>query len=307
MEFNKLKQNKGVALLWTLIICLILMIVSGTMTGYIIKDSRASIRIEDSVQAYAAARSGLDWATWYTDLENKEITGIENGHVFDDFEKEITLNADPLVTATVTISGTIGDSGSSLIIDSTGLVNEVQRKLHYEIRPASPITDGGILPNNFKMEYDFWYDSLNANFIFGQKESDDSLGLGMIIEGNMPKCARLVVAPVTGQLTSDCIDLSNDTNLTEPYRYRATIIYISETIATLEISPRNTDGIFEDSLGSQSIDLTGTALSFKPAQSLFFDPNPPAVREEEDFRGGVLWKIDIPGEWKAYIGNTEYY
>lgn len=54
------KQIKGVALLWALVVILVLLVIAGSLSGLVIKELRMSLNIDQSEQAYAAARSGIE-------------------------------------------------------------------------------------------------------------------------------------------------------------------------------------------------------------------------------------------------------
>jgi uncharacterized protein (UPF0333 family) len=102
-----LKKKKGIALLWSLVISLVMLLISGTMVSIIVKDSQSSVRIEESAQAYAAAKSGMDWGIWYL---NSQQTGTTFPVTFD-------INGSQVQTTVDVIPGT------PTIINSTGVVN----------------------------------------------------------------------------------------------------------------------------------------------------------------------------------------
>lgn len=59
-----LRNEIGMALLWSLVTITVLLAITGSMAGLIIKESRMSSGIDLSIRAYAAAESGLEHGTF---------------------------------------------------------------------------------------------------------------------------------------------------------------------------------------------------------------------------------------------------
>jgi uncharacterized protein (UPF0333 family) len=226
-----INKKKGVALLWTLIICLVLLIVSGTMVGYIVKDSRASVRIEDSVQAYAAAKSGMDWGAWYVDNNVGPVPITKNN---------LVLNTNPNVNVSVSITRTGAFPNEITTVESLGEVNGVQRQLHYTISPSTPRTDfsSGPIGGSFMMEFDFWTSSSLTPFEFGVKNSSSVPVLYMRVD-SASGCAYLESRVTTPVTTSGCLDIGSDTNKSNVFHFKGTIKYVKNISATLEIAQRD--------------------------------------------------------------------
>jgi hypothetical protein len=232
-----LKRERGIALLWALVI----------------KDSQASVRIEESAQAYATAKSGIDWGIWYLNSQQSGVTF------------PITFNVGgPSQIVTVDIS----NIGATTVIESDGEVaGVVRRKLRYElrpivnraIRPSPGIPAGCRTTESFKIQFDFWMGSGGSAFTFGLMDSSSGNNLAMVV--NNSNLARLVTTKPTSTSSSGTVQLSP--SVMDPYRYRAEIKYIQNISATLEISQRNTTSGTEVFIpvGAQSISLVGVNLS----------------------------------------------
>lgn len=277
---NIIKRKKGVALLWTLIICFVLLIVSGTMVGFITKESQASVRIEDSVQAYAAAKSGLEWGNWY--VKNYSRINPSGGDINSTFTVPVSLN--PVISAKVLIQFTKATGAGK--IESEGEINGVKRKILFNLSgsqsykwPANANQPEILSPqicSSFKIQYDFWLDR-NAypfqDFEFGVANSVTGKNLYMNVDTySNVTYAGIQSAGVTTPMPSIVlVDKSvyaptyqNDTNRTptEPYNYRAELKYIKNLSATIEISRRSISGddVVYTPIGSQSIKMIGKDL-----------------------------------------------
>ena len=253
------QTKKGVALLWVTILSGILLIISGTMVSYIVKESQFSVRTDQSAQAYAYAKSGVDWATKYAD-DAKPISTVEKSFDFGDSNTEID------VIVIITPKGT--NCSASYCIQSTGMVGPVTRTLEYEINPVnlsriippSPLT-GTITPSNresFNFQFDFWlnsnYDDKYNNTVFGLSSSSGYIALQISgIDGNL----QLLTSSGT---VSTAINLRSEGPIIKtPFTYRAKIKYFKDTAATLTIFRRNPDGSYT-CVGSALKDLRGLDL-----------------------------------------------
>ena len=110
-------QNKGTALLWSLIIILVLLILAGSMAGLIIKEMRMSTNIDMSEQAYAAARSGVEVGAKACDGE----TNLSTGDIILDplsnqvkYNVTIVFSVGPPAICTITSIGKVGMAGSEI-------------------------------------------------------------------------------------------------------------------------------------------------------------------------------------------------
>lgn len=174
-----IKKKQGVALLWAVILSSVLLLISGTMVSYIVRESQFSIKITDSNQAFAYAKSGIEWGI--DCYENNKIDPINGCNI----PKVIDVDNDGTPETTVTI---FRDSPSDpYSVSSESNINNVLRKLVYQIIPDSgtliqpaptgntPADPGasymdtvenlGIGDNSesFTLQFDFWLDSWRAS------------------------------------------------------------------------------------------------------------------------------------------------
>jgi len=251
--------KKGVALLWVTILSGILLIISGTMVSYIIKESQFSVRTDQSAQAYAYAKSGVDWATKYAN-DTKPISTVETSFDFSD------SNTESDVTVKITPKGT--DCSANYCIQSTGMVGSVTRTLEYMINPVnltriippSPLT-GPITPNNresFNFQFDFWFgDNRASNYngtVFGLSSTSGYIAMQINgIDGNL----QLLTSSGT---VNTAINLGTEGSIIKtPFIYRAKIKHIKDTAAALTVFRRNPDGSYT-CVGSAIKDLRGLDL-----------------------------------------------
>lgn len=213
------KNIKGVALLWTLLISMVLLTISGTMVNFIIKDSRFTVNIEDSVKAYAIAKSGLDWGNWY-----KKTNNLSNNNYLFNIDSNIVR---------VVISA---DS-----VTSTAYVNGVERSLrtkYSELVKTAVIPSTNLSPNTegFTFWFDFW-GSVAGDADFGLKNDSSVPALFVNVNSGNAKLCMYYNNPSLVISCSEPISLSG-ANPTEPYNLRAEINYIDGSSASLKVSKR---------------------------------------------------------------------
>lgn len=250
----KKKIRKGVALIWAVVLATILLIVSTTMATYIIKESRFSMKITDSTQAYANARSGIEWANYC--VENSIDPDVECVASFDLDTGDNRVNVD--VSA--------GDcrhhnaDEADYCIESIGSYKDnIFRKLEYEVKKPNyslieitdPISNIN-LPDNkesFVLQFDFWTDLPEGGISWS-----NSIGLGELERriyfflGYSTNPDKKYHPQVGTRLDGDYHNGDNDGlesyvnySILEdgyrnvPYRYRAEIRYIKDTAASLKV------------------------------------------------------------------------
>lgn len=307
-----LKRKRGIALLWALVICLVMLIITGTMVSTIVKDSQSSVRIEESAQAYAAAKSGIDWGIWCLSKQS----AVPCSTSFDLGRGRATVD--------------IKASDGTTVIKSTGSIinGAVRRVLRYELKPTSScdinkdVLESGInfSPNvtteSFKIQFDFWMSELGNDFTFGIANTAGD-NLAMVVDGSGIATLQTTRPNV---ITSAPIPSSADPTPTltvdslNPYRYRATIKYIHNISATLEISQRvlavdSAGGSIErfNPIGSQTIKLIGVSLTqmnslYIPA--LFATPSPFYTYEIDGFS---VPPEEIEGDGEFILINNHNY
>lgn len=240
-------MKKGVALIWAMVLCGILLIISGSMVDFITKESRFAVQIEDSGIAYANASSGIEW-------------GLEKIKGDREYRGDLTLSFTD-GSASVSHSDIVGQPGK-VKIESTGVSNFVTRKIEYVYADSSLGTeidltsmDASIGANygSFTLSYDFWGTGGNDAHIGLNNATDTTkpkLYLKLNGETATLKTFTLTAVDSSGTIinaTTGPITMSADTNRNWSYRYRATIRYIEAVgafakIQKLEQGDENANG-----------------------------------------------------------------
>ncbi|MCL5094134.1 MAG: hypothetical protein M1355_03315 [Patescibacteria group bacterium] len=111
-----IRNEKGIALLWSLVTISILLAIASSMTNLIIKESQLSTSISDSIGAYAAAESGIQHGlAIYKDQNYSGGPYTLNGKMLDPsdqnikYDLKITKNSDTSYTIE-----SIGYSGNTI-------------------------------------------------------------------------------------------------------------------------------------------------------------------------------------------------
>jgi hypothetical protein len=298
---NILKTKKGIALLWAIVMATILMLVAGTMISFVIKDSQGIVRIEDSVKAYSAAKSGMDWAlTFYHNQETPPTSGS--------YSFTITDPADPN-PANVWVTFKTGG-----LITSLGEYNNSQREVEYKVAAVSstPVADpnDGLITtgSNFRLQFDYWFDEIPDNFTYGFLDPNatgnriyiKNIGTnGDVALCTLSKCSNTI------KIGSQVNPASN---INKPYFFRAKIDYTSSNVATLTVSARSAVGAEKyTDLGVGYLDpgfiLPATKKMFAtPSAVLYTDANPDTFPNSGD--GGVLEILDSTGVINVFIDHV---
>lgn len=231
-------MKKGVALLWVLVLSVVLLIITGTMVSYIIKESRFSINIEDSTKAYSAAKTGIEWG--------RNELDIPNGSTGADIEIEPGQ-----VMANVTI-----DRVSNKIV-SRGQSGQVRRQLEYQVsqNPGTTIypvnMDAmplGPYDDSVEMQFDFWGTGtgnssdgsrvgLDDKAVIGTDQNSISMVLTSAGNVNLKIISgKLGALPPFAALNSQGTPLVLPVG--GPYDYQASIKYVKDTSVSLIIRKR---------------------------------------------------------------------
>ncbi len=230
-------MKKAIALLWTLIIILVLLIISGTMASYMIKESRMGINIEDSSKAYAFAKSGIEWG-----VINK---GEAVGPTCFDLDISVTGVEDVCVMVDV-------PNGDGTKITSTGKANNVVRKIEYIIQDnnAEKITPSDIVNNtiispsvsgSFDFQFDFWADNatFSGNSVFGLDTLPGSTNPSLYIKFGSDGKISLNRKDSSGNEETYgklSIPLTSDATLINKYaEYRLKIKYVHDNSISLKL------------------------------------------------------------------------
>lgn len=237
-----MSKQKGVALLWALLLTTVLLIITGTMVGTIIKESQMSINIEDSTQAYANAKTGIDWGQKYIG-DNPGAT------------KSVSFDLDDTGISTVGIEIT------PTTIDSLGVFRGVQRKIHYEITnpgigtkiiPASNPTDVGSNPSSFDLKYDFWKTASLTPLKLGLTDATSSNYIYMLADNTGFRITAKSGATVS---TTPYLAIGNPTS--EPYNWQGELKYLNGTSVLLIVKERNSVTGEFTCKGSLSLNVSG--------------------------------------------------
>lgn len=283
-------MKKGVALLWVLVLSAVFMLIAGTMVTTITKEARFSVRIEESTKAYAAAKTGIDWARNQLLLDSNYLTGVNGQQI----KVDGTCPGADCVIAVVKVYKPLPTS--PVVVSSQGESSGVQRKLEYDVSSvigktivpsdpnnieASGLNDGsgGFLYTNkesFSLQFDFWFsDDGIQPVVFGLDDgegaSSNSIALNIQSSGaafleGLSKSSEInhnigsynAAAPPSSPLPTDF-------NPKSPYSYRAEISYLQGTAASIKIKAKDASESQYARylcLGYASIDLKNQVLDF---------------------------------------------
>lgn len=257
-------MKRGIALLWAMVLCSILLIVTGSMVSYITKESRFSVQIEDSGRAYGASKSGIEWA----------VQMLKNNPNFTSTGTTINL-AGSQVTVRVT-------AGNPVLIESTGISGTTTRKIDFEYSPYSfgtnydstrsnintttpTSTTVGSNTESFTLTFDFWGGYNGTGF--GLRSSDNTKRIGAHFSPAWGTSMKIwtdnVASPAYDNNLADNTRVTNDTHKGETYHYKATITYLKDTAAMIKIYAENDrinqPGVYT-CVASGTRDLSGISL-----------------------------------------------
>jgi hypothetical protein len=238
-------RNKGVALLWSLILTFVLLIVSGSMASIIVKENQMTINNQFSAQAYGNARSGIEWGTDYLESLDPSASCAT--------EKDITLET--TVLSKVHIDITVPATGGCKI-SSTGTYRAATRKIEYTTAdknvksvPPNSTTHKSTVSNfrvgdtnngSFDFNFKFWLnsDTLSANSEFGVINSTDSSKKIALQISNTKSLNLIVNSGIKAiPLSTQGNAVTSDPN--SPYAYEANIKYIKDWSVIIKIRARS--------------------------------------------------------------------
>lgn len=270
--------KRGVALIWTMVLGSILIIISVTMSSYIIKESKFSVNIEDSVKSYFAASSGINFAL--NKISKLTITDPSpNG------DYSLDIDGDSIEETTYSISDCTDDPISRKYIQckivSTAVYNGVTRAIEHKTRQVnrkaidiSPLGSGAIptMPsppteniNSFQISYKIWTDSsendtLNAFLGAGSSNSFSIGSQESYIMAGLENGKLSIRAKAIGETETLKSELSNAAwnavfPRSDPYTYEIELRYLKDTSATARLI--KIVGLQRECLTSVSMDLNG--------------------------------------------------
>lgn len=152
MKFFRCKyfqSEKGVALLWALVTITLLLAITGSMAGLIIKESQMSTSIDGSIRAYAAAESGIEHGEYL--INTTSCASLTNP-----LEKTI----EPNLTYTIAFSDINCSSPYTITLTTVGKSGSIKRSIEKVIRPVSRsevlyTTDPGLVGGPPAYTHDF--------------------------------------------------------------------------------------------------------------------------------------------------------
>src|SRR3972149_5344274 len=149
--FKKFKSRfvasqDGVALLWALITIAVLLGITGSMAGLIVKESQMSTGIDSSIGAYAAAESGIEHADYLINTSRYQCTTSTDISSPQQLYPETLIPIDTNLNYTLAIEGadtnTANDSLTAVpqnrscddyIVTSTGKSGNTTRKIEKKL------------------------------------------------------------------------------------------------------------------------------------------------------------------------------
>jgi hypothetical protein len=256
------------------------------MVSYVIKESQFSVRTQDSTVAYANAKSGIEWANYYVEINPPESRASRQFDFDNDGADDLIVTIDP---------ETFYECEAKFCVSSTGVKGLVTRKLEYEIdnslprlilNTSPPLDDNisissipvGTNTESFEFSFYFWG---SHSMRFGLR-SNASTHLAMEIKKPADATTRVdnVYLSAYGKDSADGVfkeknqplltpagsplELRNDPNRLRPYEYFVKIRYIKNTAAKMILYRRivNLDGsVSFDCLGSATLNLEGINLA----------------------------------------------
>jgi hypothetical protein len=304
-------KKRGVALVWVMIMSVILMIVSSAMTTAIIKETRMITNITDSTQAYAAAKSGIDWAKVFIDNECKP--NYWNGQ---NYSTNLTIG---VTTIALTITPTTQNMGScnsnfahgDILVESSGSSYGVNRKIEHKVRKNGFTTvdvDGVITDDNnlnatldidgsFTIQFDLWLkpgSTLTSNQRLGVTDNVSNAAYFEIMPSNQYRIAGKIAGTDFASSTATLTGIDTDS----PYAMRVTLQYLNKSgiVAKVEKDqwPANVGYLCN---GQVTYDLGSNSFTAAFTRFRFFDGT----------NAGWVRRSNLPGTDRTTytVGNSD--
>jgi Tfp pilus assembly protein PilX len=290
--------KRGASLIWAVVLCSMLMLVSGTVASFVIKESKMSVRMDDSARAYAAAEAGLDWAKLC--LLNQSC---KNSFSSLGYKVEMDL-AEAKYEVTVV-------ENNGYIINSRGTSNSVNREIEYIFKEAAPDfvdldpnadgdnTDDDFIirsgeftvPNSFTLDFTYWVDDTLSgsnnplnDVNIGIKSSNladnvaDHVGVNiketeidLTVKDGGTQLPTTVALPgdYRGVTTYNSAIAIDSNQYDEPYALAISLKYIEGVSVRLTVR----DDVNHECIGTKTVFLDDEARfdSFKTAAKFMFD------------------------------------
>lgn len=190
-------EKRGVALIWAIVMSMILISLGTIMSSQIITESKMILRADDSLKAYSAAKSGVEWAK---DFINKEYqadgftcggTGWNGSDLTGPNAKNIKIDGiSTKVSISSEVPGGLCPSHGKIFISSLATLNGVNRQIDYTVAKPTMSTvdkdndvadDTNInkvlsVSGSFVEQFDFW---TNGQGFWIGEETIVHLGIGL--------------------------------------------------------------------------------------------------------------------------------
>jgi hypothetical protein len=265
-----------------------LLFISVTTATFVIKESRMSIRMDDSSRAYAAAESGIEWGKYC--LENIDNCAGTYGPFY-------VGNSQYLVTIT--------DDNK---IESLGTSSGVNRKLEHIVSQSNsldapdPLRDISVT-GSYIQQFDFWL-GIGNNGQIGVKSGDGTQAI--YFEYSNDGTARLVAEGTkNGDTTLKSTGFVSfpgygPGSIVDPYALRVRIEYSKDLSAKMTLAKKNFSGTgpdYECISPLMVLDLRNIGINYADF-SKFYYTNPPSVSTAGDgfsykFAGGGYYNQNV--------------
>ncbi|MEI7690659.1 MAG: hypothetical protein WCI63_03475 [bacterium] len=304
-------MKKGVALIWAVVLCTVLMLIATIITTSVIKETQFSVRIDNSVRAYSAASSGIEWGKYCLQSQLEKNAGTTTPD-----PASLCMSANPTFTikspsdAKYTVN--ISKVGLNYVIKSTGQAGtDVKRVLEYVYQKAdlTPISNGDLnltvlnSPNGydkgFSLTYDFWVIG-NYPIEFGVRDASNSQKITVLFNNTAQtmslsaKNNTVTSNPSTISLGDNALSTTDTYGIGVPYQLQVQIKYLHNNSATLTLkrrfhNPSNPalDFKVENCSARTSIDLSTPEYQFvNPFKYFYLDSG----------NAGIVAAVDTIGD-----------
>jgi alpha-tubulin suppressor-like RCC1 family protein len=317
-------KKRGIALIWAIILSSVMVIISTTMVNYIVKESRFTIDIQESTNAFYGARSGIDWALQKIDKDNPKAPFTESFNIGG--------GATGVKTVAVAVNTTYNIADRSYTVLSTGVVGQTTRKLEY-IYKSDPwryveipeeiddVFNIGYNSESFSIQFDYWQPGTRSHSVgvgTGTKTIyvyNDGASSGIELQARYDSYVGTVGGTTfsgtgTQYLASSGsgrtgYTINDDPHKNATYRYRMRIDYLKDTSATLTILRRVINATEASTSGrpigayicvkKHTIDLSG--VNFGNLDRIYYD-------NDNNPRNGTIYRID---DENAYLRKLGYF
>ena len=319
-------MKKGVALIWAVVLCAVLMLIATIITTAVIKESQFSVRVDSSVRAFSAASSGIEWGKYCIQDNLEKNAGSPEPAAACYGPNSFTIASNPNNEEyTVTILKGSELPSPSYKITSVGKVGiDVKRVLEYKYTAVdmasvenNELTSPNAInfKNSFTLSYDFWLDKINpaSRVEFGVENSNNpKQKIGIVYSGvDNGKMSLLVTKDASTQYSSKAIDLSSldlASYKDEPYWLNVQLKYVYQNSAVLTLRRRYRNSTVPELQNKldycsarTSIDLSSTNRRLEsPFTNFYFGDNITSTQDTTPLAGGgdgnvaKLFKIATP-------------